>query len=48
MALPEPIQQLVPRDPVLRHNGIDGELLGGCDDLFDLEAAGDLEEKLGL
>ena len=27
---------------------VDGELLGGCDDLFDLEAAGNLEEALGL
>ena len=27
---------------------VDDELLGGCDDLFDLEAAGRLEETLGL
>ena len=27
---------------------VDGELLGGCDALFDLEAAGKLEERLGL
>ena len=26
----------------------DGHLLGGCDDIFDLEAAGKLEEALGL
>ncbi len=26
----------------------DGRLLGGCDDLFDLEAAGKLDEALGL
>lgn len=27
---------------------IDDELLGGCDDLFDLEMAGDLDARLGL
>ncbi len=27
---------------------VDDELLGGCDDLFNLEAAGKLEESLGL
>ena len=27
---------------------VDDELLGGCDDLFDLEATGKLEETLGL
>jgi len=27
---------------------VDDELLGGCDDLFDLEADGRLEEALGL
>ena len=27
---------------------VDDQLLGGCDDLFDLEAAGTLEEHLGL
>ncbi len=27
---------------------VDGELIGGCDDLFDLEASGKLEERLGL
>ena len=26
----------------------DGELLGGCDDLFDLEEKGELERRLGL
>jgi glutaredoxin 3 len=27
---------------------IDDQLLGGCDDLFDLEAAGELAGRLGL
>jgi len=27
---------------------VDDQLLGGCDDLFDLEAAGKLEDHLGL
>ena len=27
---------------------IDDQLLGGCDDLFELEATGELEERLGL
>ncbi len=27
---------------------VDDELIGGCDALFDLEAAGKLEETLGL
>lgn len=27
---------------------VDDQLLGGCDELFDLEAAGELDEHLGL
>lgn len=27
---------------------VDNQLLGGCDDLFDLEASGELETRLGL
>jgi len=27
---------------------VDDQLVGGCDDLFDLEAAGELEARLGL
>jgi len=47
----------VPREKEMRERSgrttvpeifVDDQLIGGCDDLLDLEAAGTLEETLGL